>query len=352
VIGVGVIGYGYWGPNLARCLTEAAGCRLVAIADMSWDAIARATRRHPDVEMTTDPTALIDDPRVDAVVIATPVRTHFALAQQALRQGKHVLVEKPITETADQARRLVDEAAARGLVLMVDHTFCYTSAVQKLRELVAAGELGTIYYYISNRMNLGLFQNDVDVVWDLAVHDIAILQYCLGTRPLTVSACGTSHVDGRPVNIGHVTMFYPGGMVADLNVSWLSPVKIRQSILSGDRRMVVYDDLETSEKIKIYDSGVSVGGVSVGGVSAGNDPDAVQRMLVSYRIGDMTAPRLGTKEALLTEIEHFAACIGDGTVPLTDGMMGLEVVEVLESASLSMASRGHPIDLQRLRRVS
>jgi predicted dehydrogenase len=342
MIRIAVIGYGYWGPNLARCVTETEGCRLAAIGDRSADAIARTARRYPDVGTTTDPTALIEDPSIDAVVVATPVRTHFDLALQALRQGKHVLVEKPITETADQARRLIDEAAARGRVLMVDHTFCYTPAVQKLRELVVSGDLGTIYYYISNRMNLGLFQNDVDVVWDLAVHDIAILQHCLGTAPLTVSACGTSHVSGRPVDMGHVTIFYPGGIVADLNVNWLSPVKIRQSILSGDRRMVVYDDLETSEKIKIYDSGVSVGA----------DPDEVQRRLVSYRIGDITAPRLGTKEALLTEIEHFTACINAGTEPLTGGEMGLEVVEVLEGASRSMAMQGHPIDLQRLRKAS
>ncbi len=342
MIGVGVIGYGYWGPNLARCLTQAEGCRLAAIADTSEKALGRAARLHPETSLTTDPFALIDDPRVDAVAIATPVRMHFDLAMRALRQGKHVLVEKPITETADQARRLVDEAAARGLVLMVDHTFCYTPAVAKLRELVAAGDLGTIYYYISSRMNLGLFQNDVDVVWDLAVHDIAILQHCLGVRPLAVSACGTSHVNGRPANMAHVTLFFPNGMVADLNVNWLSPVKIRQAILSGDRRMVVYDDLQTSEKIKIYDSGVNCAA----------DPAEVQRMLVSYRIGDMTAPCLGTKEALLTEIEHFAACIQDGAVPVTDGIMGLQVVEVLESVTRSMALRGHPVDLQRLRRAS
>jgi predicted dehydrogenase len=232
MIRVGVIGYGYWGPNIARCLSEAEGCRLAAIADSSPKALARAARRHPEAWMTEDVAAMIADNRVDAVAIATPVSTHYELAMMALRAGKHVLVEKPITETADQARRLVEEAEKRHLVLMVDHTFCYTPAVAKLRQLVEGGDLGTIYYYISNRMNLGLFQNDVDVVWDLAVHDVAILQHCLGIRPLAVSACGTSHVTGRPANMAHVTLFYPGGMVADLNVNWLSPVKVRQSILS------------------------------------------------------------------------------------------------------------------------
>lgn len=342
MIRVGVIGYGYWGPNLTRCLTEAEGCRLAGIADMAPAALVRAARKHPDILRTTDPNELIADPNVDAVAIATPVSTHFALALAALRAGKHVLLEKPLTETTDQARRLVDEAASRNLVLMVDHTFCYTPAVRKLRDLVAGGDLGTIYYYISNRMNLGLFQNDVDVVWDLAVHDIAILSHVLQQHPVAVSSCGASHVQGRPANMAHVTLFYPGGMVADLNVNWLSPVKIRQSILSGDRRMAVYDDLEPSEKIKIYDRGVSVG----------EDPAELQRMLVSYRIGDMTAPRLDTTEALLTEVEHFAACIEGSAVPVTDGQMGLQVVEVLEAATRSLRMRGHPVDLQRLRRAS
>lgn len=342
MIGVGVIGYGYWGPNLARCLAEAEGCRLAGIADMSSAALARAGRRHPEVWRTEDPAALIADPDVDAIAIATPVRTHFPLALAALRAGKHVLVEKPITETSDQARALVDEAASRGLVLMVDHTFCYTPAVRKLRDLIDAGDLGTLYYYISNRMNLGLFQNDVDVVWDLAVHDIAILQHCLQARPLAVSSCGMSHVKGRPANMAHVTLFYPGGMIADINVNWLSPVKIRQVILSGDRRMAVYDDVEPSEKVKIYDSGVKLG----------EDPAELQRMMVSYRVGDMTAPRLDTTEALLTEVEHFAACVEGGLTPITDGLLGLQVVEILEGATRSIRMRGHPVDLQRMRMAS
>ena len=342
MIGIGVIGYGYWGPNLARCLAEAEGCSLAAIADRDASALARAARRYSDVPFFQDATDLIRDPRVDAVAIATPVRTHHRLARATLEAGKHVLVEKPITETAEQARDLVEEAAARGLVLMVDHTFCYTPAVRKLRELVESGDLGTLYYYISSRMNLGLFQNDVDVVWDLAVHDLSILQHCLQIQPIAVSACATSHVKGRPANMAHVTLFFPGGIVADLNVNWLSPVKIRQAILSGDRRMAVYDDLEVSEKIKIYDRGISLG----------ESPEDVQRMLVSYRIGDMTAPHLDTREALLTEVEHFAACIRDGQRPMTDGQVGLQVVEVLEGATRSVRMRGHPVELQQLRMVS
>lgn len=342
MIGVGLIGYGYWGPNLARCFTETEDCRLVAVADSSPAALARAGRRYPGVRCTTDWTDMLADPLIDAIAIATPVRTHFPLGRAALRAGKHVLVEKPITSTVEQASILVDEAAARGLVLLVDHTFCYTPAVEKLRELVVAGDLGDIYYYISNRVNLGLFQTDVDVIWDLAVHDVAILQHCLGSRPIAVSASGASHVSGRPANMAHVTLFFDGGFIADLNVNWLSPVKIRQSILSGNRRMVVYDDLEISEKIKIYDRGISLN----------PDSEEIHRMLVSYRVGDMTAPRLATTEALLAETRHFIGCIKAQATPITDGLMGLRVIEILENATRSMAQRGHPIDLQTYRKAS
>lgn len=339
---VGIVGYGYWGPNLARCFSEAEGCRLVAIADQSPAARARAGRRFPGAVLAADWTELVRHPDVDAVAVATPVRSHFPVAEAALRAGKHVLVEKPITSTREEAERLIDLAAARRLVLQVDHTFCYTPAVRKLRDLVSSGALGDLYYYISNRMNLGLFQSDVDVIWDLAVHDVAILDHCLGARPVAVSASGACHVSGRPANMAHVALFYEGGLLADLNVNWLSPVKIRQSILSGNRRMVVYDDLEASEKIKIYDRGVSL---------EGSDATEVHRMLMSYRIGDMTAPRLDTTEALLTEAKHFAECVGSGRAPSTDGAMGLRVLDVLDAATRSMAQRGAPVELKCLQRV-
>lgn len=342
MIGIGIIGYGYWGPNLARCFSETADSRVVAISDLSSSALARATRRHPDARATRDWTDLMADPRIDAVVIATPVRTHFELGMAALRAGKHVLIEKPIAETTAQAAALVEEAAARNLVLQVDHTFCFTPAVAKLRELATAGTLGDIYYYISNRMNLGLFQKDVDVIWDLAVHDIAILQHCLSRQPVAVTASGACHVRGRPANMAHVALFYEGGLIADLNVNWLSPVKIRQSILAGSERMVVYDDLEPSEKIKIYDSGVRLSG----------DADEIHNLLVSYRIGDMTAPHLGTSEALLTEAEHFIDCMQTGKTPTTDGVMGLQVLEILEGATRSMNQRGHPVEFRQLRMAS
>lgn len=342
MIGIGVIGYGYWGPNLARCFAETDGSRLVAIADGSPDARNRAARRHPEVHVTDDAMVLINDPQVDAVVIATPVRTHHDLAMAALQAGKHVLIEKPMTATVSEAATLTEMASRRNLVLLVDHTFCFTPAVGKLRELVANGTLGEPYYYIANRMNLGLFRPDVDVIWDLAVHDISILYHCLALRPVAISASGASHVRGQRASMAHLTLFFEGGLIADLSVNWLSPIKIRQSILGGSKRMVVYDDVEPTEKLKIYDSGVRLT----------DDPAEIHRILVSYRIGDMVAPRLGTGEALRAEAEHFIDCIETGRTPITDGTMGLQVVEVLEAATRSMDRRGEPIEFRKLRVVS
>jgi predicted dehydrogenase len=342
MIGVGVVGYGYWGPNLARCFAETEGCRLVAIADGDPAALARAGKRHPSATQYTHFDDLLADPAIDAVVIATPVHAHFALAQAALASGRHVLVEKPMTETAAQAETLIALAAQRGLTLMVDHTFVYTPAIQKIKELITTGELGDVYYYDSVRVNLGLFQSDVNVIWDLAVHDLAILQYVLDDRPATVSANGVCHVAGSPENMAHLTVYYESGTVAHLSVNWLAPVKVRQTLIGGSRKMIVYNELEPSEKIKVYDSGV---------VCAQAD-ETVERMRVSYRTGDMWAPRIGVKEALLTEAEHFIACIRDGATPITDGRVGLSVVETLEAATQSMRRRGHPFQLSQILRAS
>lgn len=342
MIGIGIIGYGYWGPNLARCFSEAENCRLVAIADAQTNSRARAARRYPAVEVVDDWQALIANPRVDAVVVATPVRTHHYLAMQALTAGKHVLVEKPMTESSDHAKTLIDEAARRDLTLMVDHTFVYTGAVRKMGELVGAGLVGDVYYYDSRRINLGLFQSDVNVLWDLAVHDLAILQYVLREQPLTVSATGACHVEGTPENMAHVTLYYASGAIAHLSTSWLAPVKVRQVLLGGSRKMVIYDDMETSEKIKVYDRGIHVSA----------DPEEIRDMKVSYRMGDMWAPQISTKEALLTVAEHFLGCISDGRTPDTDGLVGLSVVEALEGATRSMRRRGQPVELSPLRKAS
>lgn len=342
MIGVAVVGYGYWGPNLARCFAETDGCRVAAIVDADPAALARAAKRHPQARLLSDWREALADPEVEALAVATPVRTHFEIALAALLAGRHVLVEKPMTETSAQSERLIEAAAQRGLTLMVDHTFVYASAVQKMKELVASDDLGQIYYYDSTRINLGLFQRDVNVIWDLAVHDLAIVQHVLASPPVAVSANGVSHVPGTPENMAQIALYLESGAVANLNVNWLAPVKVRRVLVGGSRKMIVWDDLEPSEKIKIYDRGVSLT----------NDPAEIYERLVSYRIGDMWAPRLATTEPILTETTHFVHCIESGATPITDGRLGLQVVEMLEAASRSMTLRGHPVELGARRRAS
>jgi len=333
VISVGVIGYGYWGPNLARNFSETPGATVGGIADLNRDRLARAATRMPSARTSTSPADIINDPSVDAVVVATPVSTHYELALAALRAGKHVLVEKPLASSSEEVLALIDEADRRGLVLMVDHTFVYTGAVMKMRELTAAGELGDLYYYDSVRINLGLFQHDVNVLWDLAVHDLSIMDYVLGTQPVAVSATGLSHVAGQPHNIAYMTMFFDGPLIAHVHANWLAPVKVRRTLLGGSRRMIVFDDLEASEKIKVYDRGISVN----------PSPENVYQMQVGYRTGDMWAPQLAVREALSTEAVHFVECITDRKVPITDGHAGLRVVQLLEAASASMRARGNMV---------
>ena len=334
--GIGVIGYGYWGPNLVRNFAECKDASVRMVCDLRRERLSHVERRYPAVRTTTLPADLFNDPAVDAVVIATPVEHHFDLALAALRAGKHVLVEKPIASTSDQASRLIDEAAARNLVLMVDHTFVYTGAVRKMRDLTAAGELGDIYYYDSVRINLGLFQHDVNVLWDLAVHDLSIMDYVLQKQPSAVSATGLAHLKDKPENIAYMTMFFDGSLIGHVHVNWLAPVKVRRTLLGGSRRMVVFDDLEASEKIKVYDRGISVN----------PSPESVYQMLIGYRAGDMWAPQLPVTEALGLEAAHFVACIGDGSTPTTDGAAGLQVVRLLEAATKSMSEQGRPVSLE------
>jgi predicted dehydrogenase len=294
--------------------------------------------RYPGVKVSTNAQDLIDDAAVDAVVIATPVRTHFKLAMAALRAGKHVFVEKPLTSSVVEAQQLVDEAANRRLVLMVDHTFVYTGAVAKMHELTTAGDLGELYYYDSVRINLGLFQHDVNVLWDLAVHDLAIMDFVLGRQPVAVSATGLAHVAGQPENIAYMTMFFDGNLIAHVHANWLAPVKVRRTMLSGSRRMIVFDDLEASEKIKVYDRGLSLNA----------SPENIYQMLIGYRAGDMWAPQISTREALNVEAVHFIRCIEDGATPLTDGLSGLRVVRLLEAASASMAAQGQLVNITQV----
>jgi predicted dehydrogenase len=335
-VGVAVIGYGYWGPNLVRNFVNTEGARVVSVSDLDPEKLAAVRRRHNDIGVSTDFHDLLNDSRIDAVVIATPVHTHYELALAALAAGKHVLIEKPLAHTAAQARHLIEEAERCNLVLMVDHTFLYTPAVQKIRELVANGVLGDIYYYNGIRASLGLFQSDVNVIWDLAVHDISIIQYIFSEYPVAVSATAASHVPGSPENMAHITLFFRSSCFAQISVNWLSPVKVRQTFIAGSRKMVVYDDVEPTEKIKVYDKGITVDGSTT---------ETAHQIRIGYRAGDMWAPHLPAKEALQTEAEHFIDCLRQGTAPISSGLTGLQVIEILEATSRSIAARGAPIPI-------
>lgn len=334
-VNIGVIGYGYWGPNLVRNFSEIPGAKVKMVSDFKPELLAKAQARYPTIEVTTNCQDIFADPTIDAVVIATPVSTHFDLALAALKAGKHVMVEKPMTVTTEQALRLIDEAERCDRVLMVDHTFVYTGAVRKMHELASKGELGDILYYDSVRVNLGLFQHDINVLWDLAVHDLSIMSYILQSKPYAVSATGVSHVPGGLENIAYLTLFFENNLIAHIHVNWLAPVKVRRTLIGGSQKMIVFDDLEPSEKVKVYDRGITING----------NPESVYQMLIGYRSGDMWAPKLEMTEALRTEGLHFLHCIEHGERPITDGNAGLQVVKILEAATESMKNQGRLVEL-------
>ena len=336
MIKVGVIGYGYWGPNLVRNFMTATGSAVARVCDFREERLSSLENLYPSLKTCSDSTELINDPQIDAVVIATPVSSHFDLALAALQAGKHVLVEKPLAAKSDQARRLVDEAAARKLVLLVDHTFVYTPAVRKIRELITSGQLGQIYYYDAVRVNLGLFQHDVNVIWDLAIHDLSIMDAVLPDKPVAISATGISHVPGQPENVAYITLFFQSAQIAHVHVNWLTPVKVRHTLIGGSEKMILYDDLEPSEKLKVYDKGINVT----------PEPEDVYKMLVSYRLGDMWAPQLDQTEALQTEARHFIECIETNKQPETDGAAGLRMVNMIETAEASLRDRGRLVEIQ------
>jgi predicted dehydrogenase len=335
-INIGVIGYGYWGPNLVRNFAELPGARVKTISDLSAELLAKAQARYPAIRVTTDAQDIFDDPDIDAVAIATPVSSHYKLALAALQAGKHVMVEKPMTMNSAQSIELIAEAQRHHRVLMVDHTFVYTGAVQKMAELVSSNQLGDIYYYDSVRVNLGLFQHDVNVLWDLAVHDLSIMDYVLPAKPYAVSATGISHIPNGTENIAYLTLFFEHNLIAHLHVNWLAPVKIRRTLIGGSQKMIVFDDLDPSEKIKVYDKGITVNG---------NDAESLYQNLIGYRTGDMWSPKLDIKEALRTEGEHFLDCIRTGKRPISDGEAGLRIVKILEAADRSMKQQGQLIQL-------
>lgn len=335
MIGIGVIGYGYWGPNMARNFSETQGARLAAVSDMRPERLELVQSRYPGTYVTTDAQELINKQQVDAVVISTPVSTHYDLAMRVLEAGKHVLVEKPLAASSKQASRLIEEAWRRNLILMVDHTFIYTGAVRKMKELIDCGDVGDLYYYDSVRVNLGLFQHDVNVIWDLAVHDFSIIEYLIPQKPCGVQATGMAHVAGQPENLSYITLSYENNLIAHVHVNWLAPVKIRRTLVGCSQKMIVWDDLENSDPIKIYDKGVSIN----------HDREQAYQMLYSYRWGDMYSPRVDPTETLKVEAKHFIDCISSGKEPLSNGESGHRVVKLLEAANESLKKRGQFIEL-------
>jgi len=338
MIKIGVIGYGYWGPNLVRNFSEIPDAQVVAVSDLDPKRLDLVKTRYPAITTTADYQTLLADPTIDAIAISTPVSSHYELAARALKAGKHVFVEKPLTETVKQAETLIAMAEQRNLVLHVDHTFIYTGAVRKIRELVEKGDLGDLYYYDSVRVNLGLFQSDVNVIWDLAVHDLSIMDYIFPLNPTAVSATGINHVPGKPINIAFMTVFFDNDAIAHLHVNWLAPVKVRRTLIGGSRKMIVYDDLEPSEKIKVYDKGITLNG----------NKENLYNTMVGYRTGDMWAPQLPMTEALRVEAQHFAHCITAGERSMSDGQMGLRIVRILEAANRSLIEGGRPVKLDWL----
>jgi len=335
MIKTGVIGYGYWGPNLVRNFMEAPGSTVVAVCDLRTERLVQLQTRYPTIKTTSNRQVLFEDPEIDAIIIATPVSSHFELAMAALQANKHVLVEKPLAANSEQGVRLIEEAAKRRKVLMVDHTFVYTSAVRKIRDLITANALGEIYYYDAVRVNLGLFQHDVNVIWDLAIHDLSIMDFVLPQKATAVSATGISHIPGQPENVAYITLFFENPQIAHVHVNWLTPVKVRHTLIGGSEKMILYDDLEPSEKVKVYDKGIVIS----------QSPEAVYEMLVSYRSGDMWAPRLDATEALQTEALHFIDCIENNKTPQTDGASGLRLVRMVEAAEKSLRARGELVEI-------
>ncbi len=336
MINIGLIGYGYWGPNLARNFNNNPDMNLKAICDFSDDRLEVAAKLYPQANITKDTNELFNSNSLDAIAIATPVSTHFDLANKALENDQHVWLEKPMTETVEQGESLIELAEKKNKTLIVDHTFIYTGAVRKMKELIVNGELGDLIYYDSTRVNLGLFQQDVDVIWDLAAHDISIMDYLMPIKKFTVSATG-SHFFGKDiVSKSLLTIYMENNIVAHINVSWVSPVKIRQTLIGGTSKMLLYDDNNPSEKLKIYDKGVELF----------ETKEELYRLKIQYRVGDMYAPRLTETEALALETEHFVDCIKNNKKPETDGRAGLEVVKVLVASKESLTKQGAPIELK------
>ncbi len=334
MLNMGIMGYGYWGPNLARNFNAANGSQVVMICDMNEQIYNKAKKNYPNIRVTKDCDEMINDPEVDAVAIATPVFTHYEIAKKVLDAGKSVFVEKPFTSTIAQAEELIELAEKKNLKIMVDHTFLYTGAVNKIKQLIADDVLGEIYYFDSIRVNLGLFQHDINVVWDLATHDIAIMDYLIGDKPQAVIATGSGHFNRGLEDIAYLTFYYPNNVIAHINVNWLSPVKVRTTLIGGQKKMLVWNDLEPDEKIKVYDKGVNV-----------TTTEGKYNLLVNYRSGDMSAPKIEQTEALHLIAEKFVEYVENGGSVVNDGMAGLNVVKMLVASSKSLNNKGEMVYL-------
>lgn len=331
---LGVIGYGYWGPNIVRNFLAHPGATVTRLCDSRPAMLEKATAQYPDLACTTDAQELIGASDIDAVAIITPVSAHYPLAKAALEAGKHIFVEKPFTATIEEAEELLELAGKQNLTVMVDHTFLFTPAVRKIKTLVDDGTLGDLYYYDSTRINLGLFQKDVNVIWDLAPHDFSILDYVATSKPVAVSATGFDHFGRQLENMAYVTIDFASNMIAHFNLNWLSPVKVRRTLIGGSNKMLLWDDLSPDEKIKIYDAGVEV-----------NDTEDLYQMMVSYRAGDMWSPRLDQMEALRAEAAYFVECVETGATPFNDGEAGLRVVRLLDATARSLREDSRKVSL-------
>ena len=334
MINFGVIGYGYWGPNIVRNFNQVEGASVVAVCDTKPKALKRARKLYPNLIYTSDYQRITTSSDVDVVAIITPVSTHYMLAKEALQNGKHIFVEKPFTETVAQAEELIHLAEKKNLQIMVDHTFLFTGAVRKIKEIIDKDMLGKLYYYDSTRINLGLFQHDVNVIWDLAPHDFSIMDYLMKERPIGVAACGQSHVKNGLEDIAYITVYLTGDIIAHFNVNWLAPVKVRSTLIGGEKQMLLWNDVSADEKIKIYDKGINI-----------NNEEGVYDRLISYRSGDMWAPKIDQIEALKLEAEHLVESLTNGKKSINDGYAGLRVVKMLEACNRSLNSNGKTIAL-------
>jgi predicted dehydrogenase len=331
---IGVVGLGYWGPNLVRNLVAQKDVANVFCCDLIQPRSKSIRHTFPSVQVTDDYKDLLSNPSIDGICIATPVSLHYKLASEALHAGKNVLVEKPMTDSVKDAEALVELAEQKKLVLMVDHTFIYTGSVKKIKELIDTNEIGNILYFDSVRINLGLFQHDINVVWDLAPHDISILNYIISEKPVSVYAVGANHFDMKE-DVAYITVKYSTNLIAHFNVNWLSPLKIRRILIGGDQKMIVYDDMEPSEKIKIYNKGVDV-----------QSQENIRKLLIQYRMGDMLAPNIDPTEALASVCDDFVESCLHQRKPLCDGIAGLNVVRILEASQQSL-QRGQPVKIQQ-----